>query len=85
MELNCIRLLVKDFDKCFRFYSMSVCFRWVDSSRSLMEQGVRDNDFVLLKFKFYNFYDLNPKVGLSSLTSYAHNQRKVTISIILTV
>lgn len=21
MELNCIRLLVKDFDKCFRFYS----------------------------------------------------------------
>jgi len=21
MELNCIRLLVKDFDKCFRFYA----------------------------------------------------------------
>lgn len=36
-------------------------YAWLDSSRSLMEQGVRDNDFVLLKFKFYNFYDLNPK------------------------
>ncbi|XP_053405406.1 fermitin family homolog 2-like isoform X1 [Mercenaria mercenaria] len=38
-----------------------VNYAWLDSSRSLMEQGVRDNDFTLLKFKFYNFYDLNPK------------------------
>ena len=37
-------------------------FRWLDSSRTLMEQGIRDNDIVLLRFKFYNFYDLNPKV-----------------------
>ena len=22
-----------------------------------------ENDFIMLKFKFYNFYDLNPKVG----------------------
>lgn len=28
-----------------------------------MEQDVRDNDFTLLKFKYYNFYDLNPKVN----------------------
>ncbi|BFZ07663.1 hypothetical protein BsWGS_10702 [Bradybaena similaris] len=34
---------------------------WLDSSTSLMEQGVRENDFITLKFKFYNFYDLNPK------------------------
>ena len=35
---------------------------WFDSSRSLMEQGVQENDFILLRFKFFNFYDLNPKV-----------------------
>ncbi|XP_005111129.2 fermitin family homolog 1, partial [Aplysia californica] len=34
---------------------------WLDSSTSLMEQGIRENDFIMLKFKFYNFYDLNPK------------------------
>ncbi|CAH1791069.1 unnamed protein product [Owenia fusiformis] len=34
---------------------------WLDSSVSLMEQGVRENDLILLRFKFYNFYDLNPK------------------------
>lgn len=27
-----------------------------------MEQGVQDSDFTLLKFKYFNFYDLNPKV-----------------------
>mgnify|MGYP002153698995 CR=1 FL=1 len=41
---------------------LSIC-RWLDSSRSLMEQGVRDNDFTLLKYKYYSFYDLNPKVS----------------------
>ncbi|ESO94168.1 hypothetical protein LOTGIDRAFT_215642 [Lottia gigantea] len=34
---------------------------WLDSSRSLMEQGIRENDFIIFKYKFYNFYDLNPK------------------------
>ena len=42
----------------------SVFCRWLDSSKSLMEQGVRDNDYVILKYKFYSFYDLNPKVTL---------------------
>jgi kindlin 2 len=34
---------------------------WYDSSRSLMEQGVTEHSLVLLKFKFFAFYDLNPK------------------------
>lgn len=34
---------------------------WLDSSRSLMEQGVLENDFIMLKFKFFNFYNLSPK------------------------
>ena len=36
-------------------------FRWLDSSLSLMEQGIRDFDTLLLRFKFYSFYDLNTK------------------------
>ncbi|KAL3874393.1 hypothetical protein ACJMK2_037418 [Sinanodonta woodiana] len=36
-------------------------FAWLDSSKSLMEQGLRDNDYALLRFKFFSFYDLNPK------------------------
>ncbi|CAI2354239.1 unnamed protein product [Caenorhabditis sp. 36 PRJEB53466] len=34
---------------------------WLDSSRSLMEQGVFEGDIVLLRFKYMNFFDLNPK------------------------
>ncbi|CAG9838342.1 unnamed protein product [Diabrotica balteata] len=34
---------------------------WLDSSLSIMEQGVREHDTLCLKFKFCSFYDLNPK------------------------
>lgn len=34
---------------------------WLDSSLSIMEQGVREYSTLLLRFKFYSFYDLNPK------------------------
>jgi kindlin 2 len=36
---------------------------WFDSSRSLMEQNIHENDLILLRFKYYSFYDLNPKVN----------------------
>ncbi|XP_050737415.1 unc-112-related protein-like isoform X2 [Eriocheir sinensis] len=34
---------------------------WLDSSLSIMEQGVREHSTLLLRFKFFSFYDLNPK------------------------
>uniref|UniRef100_H0X839 FERM domain containing kindlin 1 n=1 Tax=Otolemur garnettii TaxID=30611 RepID=H0X839_OTOGA len=34
---------------------------WLDSSHSLMEQGIREDDQLLLRFKYYTFFDLNPK------------------------
>ena len=34
---------------------------WLDSSLSIMEQGVREFDALCLRFKYYSFYDLNPK------------------------
>ena len=42
---------------------------WFDSSKSLMEQSTQENDLILLRFKYYSFYDLSPKV-LWSLTSW---------------
>ncbi|XP_075426137.1 fermitin family homolog 3 isoform X2 [Ascaphus truei] len=35
--------------------------RWLDSSRSLMQQGVQEGDRLWLQFKYYTFYDLDPK------------------------
>ncbi|CAJ0569841.1 unnamed protein product, partial [Mesorhabditis spiculigera] len=34
---------------------------WLDSSRSLMEQGVIEGDIVILQFRFMSFFDLNPR------------------------
>ncbi|XP_053316107.1 fermitin family homolog 1 [Spea bombifrons] len=34
---------------------------WLDSSRSLMEQGIQEDDQLYLRFKYYSFFDLNPK------------------------
>lgn len=46
------------------FYSPSA-HRWLDSSRSLMEQDVKENEVLLLRFKYHSFFDLNPKVGFT--------------------
>lgn len=35
---------------------------WLDSSLSVMEQGVRELDTLKLQYKFFVFYDLNPKI-----------------------
>ena len=35
---------------------------WLDSSLSIMEQGIHEFDTLRLRFKFYSFYDLNPKI-----------------------
>lgn len=34
---------------------------WLDSSLSIMEQGIREFDTLCLRYKFYSFFDLNPK------------------------
>lgn len=36
--------------------------RWLDSSRSLMEQDIQHEEKLLLRFKYNVFFDLNPKV-----------------------
>uniref|UniRef100_A0A4W4E963 PH domain-containing protein n=1 Tax=Electrophorus electricus TaxID=8005 RepID=A0A4W4E963_ELEEL len=48
-------------------YCLSVC-RWLDSSRSLLQQGVKENDKLLFRFKYYSFHDLEPQSDAVRLT-----------------
>lgn len=46
----------------------NVCFyllRWLDSSRCLLQQGIQENDKVCLRFKYFAFYEIDPKVSMS--------------------
>ncbi|XP_077311898.1 fermitin family homolog 3 [Lithobates pipiens] len=36
--------------------------RWLDSSKSLMQQGVQEGDRLWLQFKYFTFHDLDPKM-----------------------
>lgn len=40
---------------------------WLDSSLSLYEQDVREFDLLLLRFKFFTFYDINPKLDAARI------------------
>lgn len=51
---------------------------WLDSSLSLMEQGVREFDNLLLRFKYYCFFDLNPKTDATRINQL-YEQAKWTI------
>ena len=48
-------------------------YSWLDSSLSIMEQGIRDFDTLLLRWKFHAFYDLNPKHGNIQTSFINHN------------
>ena len=54
---------------------------WLDSSRSLMEQGIQEDEQLLLRFKYYTFFDLNPKVRyfFSILSLYITFSRHVEL------
>ncbi|KAH0513938.1 Fermitin family-like protein 1 [Microtus ochrogaster] len=47
---------------------------WLDSSRSLMEQNIQEDEQLLLRFKYYTFFDLNPKYHISKLSLCAEIQ-----------
>uniref|UniRef100_A0A6Q2X3K5 PH domain-containing protein n=1 Tax=Esox lucius TaxID=8010 RepID=A0A6Q2X3K5_ESOLU len=52
-----------------------VDFRWLDSSRSLLQQGVKAEDKLLLRFKYYCFHDLDPKYDAVRLTQLYEQAR----------
>ncbi|KAM6970722.1 fermitin family homolog 3-like [Aplochiton taeniatus] len=49
--------------------------RWLDSSRCLMQQGVQENDKLLLCFKYYCFRNLVPKYDAVRLTQLYEQAR----------
>lgn len=48
---------------------------WLDSSLSIMEQGVREFDTLLLRYKYYSFYDLSPKYDASRINQIYEQAR----------
>lgn len=48
---------------------------WLDSSLSIMEQGVREFDTLHLRYKYYSFYDLNPKYDSSRINQIYEQAR----------
>uniref|UniRef100_A0A8C1TQY9 Fermitin family member 1 n=1 Tax=Cyprinus carpio TaxID=7962 RepID=A0A8C1TQY9_CYPCA len=66
----------------YAFQSLRLCIltetllcRWLDSSRSLMEQGIQENDRLLLRFKYHSFFDLNPKYDAVRITQLYEQAR----------
>lgn len=52
---------------------MSIC-RWLDSSKTLYEQDVKEHDLLYLRFKYYSFMDIDPRVSVHAV-GYAKPQR----------
>lgn len=49
--------------------------RWLDSSRCLLQQGIQENDRLWLRFKYYAFYDIEPKYDVVRLTQLYEQAR----------
>uniref|UniRef100_G1QY21 FERM domain containing kindlin 3 n=1 Tax=Nomascus leucogenys TaxID=61853 RepID=G1QY21_NOMLE len=49
--------------------------RWLDSSRCLMQQGIKAGDVLWLRFKYYSFFDLDPKTDPVRLTQLYEQAR----------
>ena len=52
--------------------------RWLDSSKSLMEQNINEHDLVQLRFKYFAFHELNTKYD-SIRINQIYEQAKWTI------
>ena len=50
-------------------------YRWLDSSLSIMEQGVREFDTLCLRYKYYSFYDLNSKYDANRINQIYEQSR----------
>lgn len=48
---------------------------WLDSSRSLLEQGVCEDDLLMLRFKFLAFFDVNPKVRFIKAKAFVYERK----------
>uniref|UniRef100_A0A8C9ZMK0 FERM domain containing kindlin 3b n=1 Tax=Sander lucioperca TaxID=283035 RepID=A0A8C9ZMK0_SANLU len=49
--------------------------RWLDSSRCLLQQGIQENSRLWLRFKYFAFYDMEPKYDVVRLTQLYEQAR----------
>ncbi|XP_072293765.1 fermitin family homolog 3b [Eucyclogobius newberryi] len=49
--------------------------RWLDSSRSLLQQGIQENDRLWLRFKYFAFHEIEPKHDVVRLTQLYEQAR----------
>uniref|UniRef100_A0A671SCE6 Fermitin family homolog 3-like n=1 Tax=Sinocyclocheilus anshuiensis TaxID=1608454 RepID=A0A671SCE6_9TELE len=49
--------------------------KWLDSSRSLLQQGVKENDKLILRFKYYTFHDIVPQADAVRVTQLYEQAR----------
>uniref|UniRef100_A0A8C7ZKW7 FERM domain containing kindlin 3b n=1 Tax=Oryzias sinensis TaxID=183150 RepID=A0A8C7ZKW7_9TELE len=49
--------------------------RWLDSSRCLMQQDIKGNDRLWLRFKFFSFYDIDSKYDVVRVTQLYEQAR----------
>ncbi|XP_012690302.1 fermitin family homolog 3 [Clupea harengus] len=49
--------------------------RWLDSSRSLLQQEINENDMLQLRFKYFTFHDMTPKHDAVRLTQLFEQAR----------
>ncbi len=60
----------------------SLCFsvhRWLDSSKTLYEQEVKEHDVLYLRFKYYSFMDIDPRVSSYILALWCANNSTLLI------
>uniref|UniRef100_A0A8C6KXL4 FERM domain containing kindlin 3b n=1 Tax=Nothobranchius furzeri TaxID=105023 RepID=A0A8C6KXL4_NOTFU len=63
----------KDKDLTEEIYDLTEV--WLDSSRCLMQQNIQENDRLWLRFKYYTFYELDPKYDVVRLTQLYEQAR----------
>uniref|UniRef100_A0A8C1B1R9 FERM domain containing kindlin 3b n=1 Tax=Cyprinus carpio carpio TaxID=630221 RepID=A0A8C1B1R9_CYPCA len=61
--------------QCWKQLLCIKCCLWLDSSRSLMQQGIQENDKLGLRFKYYTFHDMDPKYDAVRLTQLYEQAR----------
>uniref|UniRef100_A0A8C9ZGL1 FERM domain containing kindlin 3b n=1 Tax=Sander lucioperca TaxID=283035 RepID=A0A8C9ZGL1_SANLU len=61
--------------KLINIYLFSFPLRWLDSSRCLLQQGIQENSRLWLRFKYFAFYDMEPKYDVVRLTQLYEQAR----------
>uniref|UniRef100_A0A671M8A3 Fermitin family homolog 3-like n=1 Tax=Sinocyclocheilus anshuiensis TaxID=1608454 RepID=A0A671M8A3_9TELE len=60
---------------CLFCFVLKSLLRWLDSSRSLLQQGVKENYKLLLRLKYYTFHDIIPQADVVRLTQLYEQAR----------